>query len=509
MLRHLWRWLRGRERPPRQDTAPATTGAPSRTVEAKAPTEGEGRPDISDATVLPAHRGPSEVRSDLSAGGGAPAMDSTALEASTGARRLEGRDGLAGTTPLKPMRRVRVIVVGLDYGTSSTKVLIRPRGETDARLLRLEEHTAPGYPSLVSPSLVALDSQDRCWFGSMATEQAGARVFRSLKVRLLGPGSGLGKATRAPTHDETDLLVVGYLAWTLNMIRQRLSAAYAGDQVQIALNVAAPMNHVGVESLRLRYLRILQAAWQAVYGPSPIDVGQGLELADLRTWSAPWLSEQVVVEPRATRRFEVLPETLAPLVSLARDPRMAPGRYLMVDVGAGTTEMSINSIRETGADQRILCYHDDSAVVGVDDFNAGRPVLGPLGKMMQVVWDKGYRKECGRYKLREAWRELTVLVAGGGCLRPDVLGVLEKSNPLNRWGTDKDVRFQVRPHTPTGVLAPDNPREEVRGLQRLLSVAHGLSIPRQEWPRFFPPGQVGLIPRDKPPDQPPPYWYLD
>jgi hypothetical protein len=79
----------------------------------------------------------------------------------------------------------------------------------------------------------------------------------------------------------------------------------------------------------------------------------------------------------AVRRYEVLPETVAPIVSLSEDPRMEPGMYLMVDMGAGTTEISINQVvrdNENSEIAKINCYFDRSIRLGGDDFDdlAGR-----------------------------------------------------------------------------------------------------------------------------------------
>src|SRR5262249_13341602 len=48
------------------------------------------------------------------------------------------------------------INLGLDFGTHSTKVILRTRNDSKALVLSLDE-PAPGYPDFAAPSLVRLD----------------------------------------------------------------------------------------------------------------------------------------------------------------------------------------------------------------------------------------------------------------------------------------------------------------------------------------------------------------
>ena len=151
-------------------------------------------------------------------------------------------------------------------------------------------------------------------------------------------------------------------------MKQRVDERYGAGQTNVFLNVAAPMNHYGDEILRTRYLRIIQAAWEAVYGENPFEVHQGSSLDELQARLEPFLDDDRAVPDRETRRYSVLPETLAPLVSLSLDPRAEPGMYMVVDMGAGTTEISVDHVGEPeDIDQQILCYQglilDQSAAI--------------------------------------------------------------------------------------------------------------------------------------------------
>lgn len=254
-----------------------------------------------------------------------------------------------------PSRSQRPFIVGLDFGTHSTKVVIRERAEKTARVERIEEST-DGYPWFAVPSLVCIEN-GKVYFGRSAFLRKGGTLIRSLKVDLLSTLSG----QRLPPGLYPDFLVACYLAWVLQRIRENLRSS--GDP-PIYLNVAAPMSHVGNSALRHRYLEVVNAAWAATYGDLLFAVKDGIELEELRQFFIPLFQERV--PERQDRRFEVHAETCASIVSLSQNPQMAPGMYMIIDMGAGTTEFSMNLVNEPGADQRVTCYSDKSVPIGGD-----------------------------------------------------------------------------------------------------------------------------------------------
>jgi len=422
--------------------------------------------------------------------------------------------------PARPPRQSASapLVIGLDFGTYATKIVTRPRGDPMADVICIDE-PAPGYPFFAVPSLVRL--LDNCvFFGREALCQSEGKLYRSLKVCLLPPANGAGPQQSRGTSPSPDLLVSFYLSWVLHSIRNQIQVRFEQGQPAIFLNMAAPMSHVEDAKLKDRYLRIIHAAWESVFGQNPFPAQQGMGLPLLTQRFQPWLEAEV---PDLTiRRFQVLPETVAPIVSLSLDPRMAPGMYLILDVGAGTTELSVNHVGERGADQRVACYTDESSLFGGDSFDwADKHFRGDhaalcghrnrllcfLMKFLKRKWAEGYLKDAPSVAARPRWRQLTVLLTGGGARRPDVESTVNNTNPIYPWPIS-ETTHRVYWHRPTGIhIGPgmDHADEELA----LLSVAHGLSVPRQQWPDCFPPGAMDQLPPDRPPEGPPPYWYVD
>lgn len=392
----------------------------------------------------------------------------------------------------------RRVTIGFDYGTCSTKVQVRWRGESRSRVILVDDRPTPRYPSFATPSAVRVCG-DRVFFGRRAVEGTGGAFYKSLKVQLLPPDHGFGQEAPAfPDGLRPELLIGCYLAWALGSVVEQLGVP-AGN---VALNVAAPMNHVENATLKGRYLQIIQAAWEAVFGMNPVTVDQGASLDDLRDLFDTWLGQDV--PDLGTRRFEVLPETIAPLVSLSGDPRMEPGMYLMVDMGAGTTEFSINQVVQESdgfGNRKVNCYVDTSIRLGGDDFEGlpGRADQAQARAAMQnrfrgafdETWYKGFMKD-GTRAAKAKWRKLQVIQAGGGARHPDIQEFLKSALPNPGW-TVAELSYHRSWHTPYGLDLDDLPQQPDPKDLPLLAVSHGLSVERKHWPVYFMPDEVETL----------------
>ncbi len=176
---------------------------------------------------------------------------------------------------INPWNEERPVNIGLDFGTHSTKVVVRVRGERKPRVLFLCDF-APDYPEFAAPSLVRL-KDGRLFFGGRALTEDGGTLRRSLKVDLLHLPSSNGTSQTGSAADASpDLLVALYLSWVLTRIKDILGReGFPHD----SLNVAAPVDRLENTALKQRYLKVVHAAWQATFGNHPIRIEQGMELS--------------------------------------------------------------------------------------------------------------------------------------------------------------------------------------------------------------------------------------
>lgn len=402
-------------------------------------------------------------------------------------------------------------IVGFDFGTHSTKVVLRKRGEEKRTLLDFGQATT-GYPWFAAPSLVRL-LDGRLYFGAQAAAVDGGYLYRSLKVHLLPPRDV--DPLPFPRGPAPDILVAAYLSWLLDVVRTWI---HEFGPSPVRLNLAAPMDHLEEPTLKMRYLQIIHAAFESVFGPSPRAVLQGASLNELEGL-AEKLSENA--PPIEVRHFDVLPETVAPIVSLSQNPRMAAGTYVMVDAGAGTTEMSVNHVSEPGAEQRVLCYMDRSIVLGGDDFErmdalpdeSRQPrtdeIMDGFRRTFRETCFRGFELDSGNVTAKRRWRKVRLLRAGGATHRPELRCFLERALPLP--GADYVVgsdKYEIEWHVPANLTASSG-RSISQEDGALLTVADGLSVERQHWPVRFQPRDIEPLPKALPPEREQPYWYVE
>ncbi len=426
-----------------------------------------------------------------------------------------------------PTPRRSFIDIGLDFGTHSTKVVVRRRGENAAFVVAADEPTT-GFPWYVTPSLVHV-ADGKVSFGSVCRTQNVGHVGSSLKVRLRPLAKTRTYAVGEPT---AELLVTCYLTWVLGRVRAWIIQRF-GDGHAITLNLGAPMIHYAEdedpENRPNDYLRILQAAWESTFGDARITIDQGASLDELTHHFGHFLGDDFEIPDRSIRTFDVMPETIAPIISLARDPRMGPGMHMIFDMGASTTEVSINRIGERTAmqtvqDQKIVCYFDESEVLGGNDFEIADQcspaersselmrLLGVTKKHYETVWQKGYEKDNQSPAARPKWLSLRVLLVGGGARREEVENLVRTQHPI--WIADVQgdkPSYRVEWYGPANIEGErDSSRVQFSSAEAsLLAVADGLAYPRRQWQEHFIPFQVERLPPAEVVEKPSANWYLD
>ncbi len=427
----------------------------------------------------------------------------------------EDSDVHVGDIPRSPPRPPSTaVVVGLDFGTHSTKLLLRKRNSETAQLMRIDK-SHPAYPPFAAPSLVKVHEK-HVYFGSRSLDIPGGTLFRSLKVRLLAAPSPNCDDEENALGLTPDLMVAWFLSWCMDRIRRTVEKYITQDVSRLFINVAAPMDHFENEQLKTRYLKIVHAAWQSVFGEARFPMRQSTHVDEATHRFASWLAADV--PSRETRLFEVLPESVAPIVSLSRDPQMDPGMYMIVDMGAGTTELSVNHVGEVGADQRVLCYDDNSTQFGGDDFDSAEQYTDGAANLSRRIdklvaqfmgtfrptWCRAYQKDGRNPAARERWRHFRVLLTGGGARRPEIERAIRSTLPHPPWPVGEE-QYDVSWHEPTGIVLDMN--ESAQKIH-LLAVAHGLSVPRQQWPIFFLPSEIDTQQAPQVVEQPQGHWYV-
>ena len=263
--------------------------------------------------------------------------------------------GTADTESGRPKFNKRNLRLGVDYGTSQSKLVLTdynaPDGERSFVVRPADRENHDGDFRI--PSTVSLE-QDTLYFGFRAESAVSrrTRVYRSLKMQCAYPNEFYGDTVELPpglSAYDLATLYVGYLIQIGNRTARSYSARY-GAQYSLGATLGAPMAQLDDRQLQTRFVCLVREANALT---DKIDFGSGLNLNDakhaLREVRAA-LGDNVVREPRDWVRSEAE----AALFWAYNSPEIARGRYSFVDVGAGTTNASWFHITAQRSEDDIL-----------------------------------------------------------------------------------------------------------------------------------------------------------
>lgn len=391
------------------------------------------------------------------------------------------------------MARTRLrLTVGLDYGTHSVKCVLRSRDDDKGKLINFGRSRKAGrYPWFVDPSVISV-SDGRLFFGreALAIESSTTTTLRMLKV-LLVPKLVCPDIEPAFGEQYVDALIASHIACVLQRIAKWIKDEY-GDryEVNLKVNVGAPMNHFCDSVLRDRYLRIMNAAWEISFGGDAFSVSSGVDLMSLFGRIMPILS--MPIPKKTERKYEVLPETVAPIVSMARDPSMDSGLYVLLDMGEWTTEMSVVFVADRRAEHTVSCYRDESVFIGgkdfADDCDETRRVKATgvaekiRRKLVEMVIES-YRRDQPNRNLKDKWNVLNLVCTGGAARNPEIQDACEcMPVQLKEFYGIGSLQYNRMWHAPRLVECK---KPISRADAPILAVADGLSFDRVEWLKFY------------------------
>lgn len=274
--------------------------------------------------------------------------------------------------PPREVPRERVLNIGIDYGTSSTKVCARrsvPVQQRDSEpvyVVSFSDQTS-GY---LCPSSV-LVRKGRIFFGPEAERLAkgGTPPYRHLKVCLSCEvethhhdagelaecssdrdshsgrctGKFSGEARLTPSQ-----LVTLYLAWVMRESRARLGSALSEAGTKwCSYHIGVPLeNLTETATLSRAYVKVTYLAWLLSNG-----VEQGMELGRALAWYAE--AQSSTIPTTQENPVALAPEIAAALVPFINDcvpgsEPIAPGLYGLIDIGAWTTDVALFRLAEAG-----------------------------------------------------------------------------------------------------------------------------------------------------------------
>lgn len=295
--------------------------------------------------VVQTRRTGSAAASRSSVGAGPPVPAAPVEEAAGAATQFPRSTGSTRT----------VVVVGLDFGTALTKVVVRTPYVAGGKAFPIPLDSGQGRDDrFLLRSVLYQHGREL----SLLRRDGSTRLAR-IKTKLMREARG-GADENAGAAPLPHVAATAYLALVLRRVRgwflREQSAAFGAHPLEWNLNVGLPAAGYEDDSLRRCYLTVARAAWLLSTRSLAVTVdsaGQALE--DVRSedrireadgayhTNAIWL-------PPELRDLGIYPEVAASVVSFVRSPMRETGLHFLMDVGAGTLDVCGFVLHDDGAD---------------------------------------------------------------------------------------------------------------------------------------------------------------
>ena len=220
------------------------------------------------------------------------------------------------------------LVIGLDFGTAYTKVVI---GERRVRYAVPFNHYASSKNPYLLPSVLSVLDDKRCQLGF---SKVAKQRIEELKMQLIKGNFHLDAKIQCATFIG---LVLRYVKTWLLETHQNV---YGGRDIEWFVNVGLPTASYDNYKLADVYREIINIAWKVSLLSGPVTLSRirdcfiGTERVPASI-SGQWLPAD---------RFGVFPEFAVQLMGYIQSPQRQEDLHALVDVGAGTLDFTIFNV---------------------------------------------------------------------------------------------------------------------------------------------------------------------
>ena len=258
-----------------------------------------------------------------------PKQDVHEARKKSAAKRLS--EGIATQFTTHPSRGDLELVIGLDFGTSCTKVVIQDVARRVAYAVPFDELSELDNPYLL-PTIIALDDE-----GEFNLVKRG-KTFRGLKQNMMSiaavdPGErGEHKKTLLPhTTAYLSLVFRTARAWFFRAHAEE----YGGNQIVWRINVGLPASRFDEPDMPMLYRSAVRRAWYLSTLGAPVTLSLAGRIH--RKTALESDNRDAVLNPGAIGAF---PEVVAAVQGYAKSPERQQGLHLLIDAGASTMDVT-------------------------------------------------------------------------------------------------------------------------------------------------------------------------
>ena len=225
------------------------------------------------------------------------------------------------------------MIIGLDFGTAFTKVVV---GEQRIKYAVPFDHFGYQGNKYLLPSILSvLNEEGECMLGRINESK---EVIDDLKMRLINRDFSNTSKVHAAAY--IALLLRYVRGWILNTQKK----TYQGKKIEWMVNIGLPTDSYDDEELSRTYGDIVQIAWTVSVLPGPITLGRILKYLNQIVIKSVSLPDQYASRLIDRELIEQLPEFAVQLVGYVRSSRRQEGLHMLIDVGAGTLDITTFNI---------------------------------------------------------------------------------------------------------------------------------------------------------------------
>ena len=240
--------------------------------------------------------------------------------------RTQLTDGASDASPIQ-------IIVGLDFGTSFTKVVL---GESRVRFAVPFGEFSQGTNPYLLPSVVStLGLDGRCTLG--VRDQV-SEIFDDLKMPLIDGNF----------EDEIQVPATAFLSLVFRYTREWFFSTqghiYKNREIRWFVNIGLPTDTFDNVDLRTVYLNITRAAWHSSVTQGPISLTRCAETLSAYNKQGQRSAVHQTEGSLPYDRINAFPEFAAQLTGYTRSPRHLEDLHAMIDVGGGTLDVTVFNV---------------------------------------------------------------------------------------------------------------------------------------------------------------------
>lgn len=274
-----------------------------------------------------------------------------------------------GSPSLSHREKIR-LVVGFDFGTSTSKVIVAAKAPRTDQISR----SAVSVDGRALIPTIASRIDHRISFRPQAQGNPIWRSFKSCLNRSLA-NSTLAKHIHQGTGLAPEVLCFGYLSYLADQVKKHIAVEWPESRYEITECIwamGAPIGFGTWNEEADRYRRILQAA---VDHPAPLDAdvaASGGQLKQAYKFATSANTLKIAM-------CHVLPEALVAISAyvLSTNGRIDPGMYCLADIGAGTTDVTWFRHESRDASTPMRIYSGASSPVAGDKINTALAQVNP------------------------------------------------------------------------------------------------------------------------------------